>query len=150
MLRVSRLTDYAAAVMTCMAEHEQAVVSAVQISDETGLELPTVSKLLKSLGHAALVESFRGVNGGYRLARPAADISLAEIVVALEGPIAVTECGLGSGQCDREARCRVRGSWQQISGILDEALRAVSLADMRMRSPPRRRPVPHMAVIGGR
>ena len=86
MLRVSRLTDYAAAVMTCMAEREDDILSAVQIAEETRLELPTVSKLLKLLGHAALVESFRGVNGGYRLARRAADISLAEIVVALEGP----------------------------------------------------------------
>ncbi len=138
MLRVSRLTDYAAAVMTCMAEREDDILSAVQIAEETRLELPTVSKLLKLLGHAALVESFRGVNGGYRLARRAADISLAEIVVALEGPIAVTECSLGVGQCDRESRCTVRGSWQQISTILDDALRAVSLADMRKRSPSRR------------
>jgi FeS assembly SUF system regulator len=131
--------------MTCLAEHEDDVLSAVQIAEATRLELPTVSKLLKSLGHATLVESFRGVNGGYRLARGAADISLAEIVVALEGPIAVTECSLGMGQCDREVRCSVRGSWQQISTILDDALRAVSLADMRKRSPPRHavaRPTP--------
>jgi FeS assembly SUF system regulator len=124
--------------MTCLAEHEADVLSAMQIAEATRLELPTVSKLLKSLGHATLVESFRGVNGGYRLARGAADISLAEIVVAMEGPIAVTECSLGVGQCDREVRCSVRGSWQQISTILDDALRAVSLADMRKRSPPRR------------
>jgi FeS assembly SUF system regulator len=131
--------------MTCLAEHEDDVLSAVQIAEATRLELPTVSKLLKSLGHATLVESFRGVNGGYRLARGAADISLAEIVVAMEGPIAVTECSLGMGQCDREVRCSVRGSWQQISTILDDALRAVSLADMRKRSPPRHavaRPTP--------
>jgi FeS assembly SUF system regulator len=124
--------------MTCLADHEDDVLSAVQIAEETRLELPTVSKLLKSLGHATLVESFRGVNGGYRLARQATEISLAEIVMALEGPIAVTDCSLGMGQCDREARCSVRGSWQQISTILDSALRAVSLADMRKRSPPRR------------
>ena len=124
--------------MTCLAEHEADVLSAMQIAEATRLELPTVSKLLKSLGHATLVESFRGVNGGYRLAREAADISLAEIVVAMEGPIAVTECSLGVGQCDREVRCSVRGSWQQISTILDDALRAVSLADMRKRSPPQR------------
>ncbi|MEO7072482.1 MAG: SUF system Fe-S cluster assembly regulator [Rhodanobacter sp.] len=148
MLRVSRLTDYAAAVMTCLAQHEDDVLSAVQIAEETALELPTVSKLLKLLGHAALVESFRGVNGGYRLARSAADISLAEIVVALEGPIAMTECSLGSGQCGREASCSVRGSWQQISSILDDALRAVSLADMRRRSAPRRIASRRAAVVG--
>jgi len=82
MLRVSRLTDYATVVMTCIAAHPDNVLNTVQIADETRLELPTVSKLLKALGHAALVESFRGVNGGYRLARPATDISLAEIVEA--------------------------------------------------------------------
>jgi len=141
MLRVNRLTDYAAAVMTCLAEHEDEVLSAMQIAEDTRLELPTVSKLLKSLGHAMLVESFRGVNGGYRLARSARDISLAEIVVAMEGPIAVTECGIRAGQCDRESACAVRGSWQQISSVLDDALRAVSLADMARRLV-HRRPAP--------
>src|SRR6185312_3926468 len=75
MLRVSRLTDYATVVMTCIAAHPADVLSTAQIADETHLELPTVSKLLKALGHAELVESFRGVNGGYRLARPASAIS---------------------------------------------------------------------------
>ncbi len=146
MLRVSRLTDYAATVMTCMAAHEDDVLNAVQIAQATRLELPTVSKLLKSLSRAALVESFRGVNGGYRLARAASDISLAEIVVALEGPIAVTECSLGVGQCARESSCGVRGSWQQISTILDDALRAVSLADMHKRSAPRQIVARRLAV----
>lgn len=130
MLRVSRLTDYATVVMTCIAAHSDDVLSTAQIADETHLELPTVSKLLKSLGHAGLVESFRGVNGGYRLARPARAISLAEIVEAMEGPIGMTECGVTEGQCDREAQCGVRGSWQRISSVLDNALRAVSLDDM--------------------
>jgi FeS assembly SUF system regulator len=130
MLRVSRLTDYATVVMTCIAAHSNDVLSTAQIAGETHLELPTVSKLLKSLGHAGLVESFRGVNGGYRLARPADTINLAEIVEAMEGPIGMTECGTTEGQCDREARCGVRGSWQRINNVLDGALRAMSLADM--------------------
>lgn len=130
MLRVSRLTDYATVVMTCIAAHPVDVLSTVQIAEETRLELPTVSKLLKALGHANLVESFRGVNGGYRLSRPASEISLAEIVVALEGPIGMTECSAVEGQCDRESQCGVRGSWQKVNSILDNALRAVSLADM--------------------
>ncbi|NUR22552.1 SUF system Fe-S cluster assembly regulator [Frateuria sp.] len=129
MLRVSRLTDYATVVMTCIAAHPHDVLSTAQIAEETRLELPTVSKLLKSLGHAGLVESFRGVNGGYRLARPAPEISLAQIVEAMEGPIGMTECSV-EGQCDREAQCGVRGSWRRISNVLDGALRAVSLADM--------------------
>lgn len=130
MLRVSRLTDYATVVMTCIAAHSNDVLSTAQIAGETHLELPTVSKLLKSLGHAGLVESFRGVNGGYRLARPAGTINLAEIVEAMEGPIGMTECGTTEGQCDREAQCGVRGSWQRINNVLDGALRAMSLADM--------------------
>lgn len=129
MLRVSRLTDYATVVMTCIAAHPDHVLSTAQIADEAHLELPTVSKLLKSLGHAGLVESFRGVNGGYRLARPAASISLAEIVEAMEGRIGMTECTT-DGHCDRESQCGVRGSWQQINHVLDNALRGVSLADM--------------------
>ncbi len=136
MLRVSRLTDYATVVMTCIAAHPNEVLSTVQIADEARLELPTVSKLLKALSHAALVESFRGVNGGYRLARPAGEISLAEIVEALEGPIGMTECSVAEGQCDRESQCGVRGSWQLVNNVLDNALRAVSLADMLKPQPP--------------
>lgn len=140
MLRVSRLTDYATAVMTCIAAHPAEVFSAAQIADQTHLELPTVSKLLKTLGHAELVESFRGVNGGYRLARPASVISLAEIVEALEGPIGMTECTVAEGQCDREALCGVRGSWQRINNVLEQTLRGISLADM-LRPPPSRRKI---------
>jgi FeS assembly SUF system regulator len=138
MLRVSRLTDYATVVMTCIAAHPADVLSTAQIADESKLELPTVSKLLKALGQASLVESFRGVNGGYRLARPAADISLAEIVEALEGPISMTECSAGSGHCDRESQCGVRGSWRQINSVLDSALRNMTLADMLKPAPARR------------
>jgi FeS assembly SUF system regulator len=130
MLRVSRLTDYATVVMTCMAGHPDDVLSAAQIADAARLELPTVGKLLKSLGHAGLVESFRGVNGGYRLARPASEISLAQIVEAMEGPIGMTECSVAEGNCDRAPQCGVRGSWQQVSSALDGMLRGMSLADM--------------------
>jgi FeS assembly SUF system regulator len=130
MLRVSRLTDYAAVVMTCLAAQPAEVLSAVQIAECTRLELPTVSKLMKLLGHAALVESFRGVNGGYRLARAPDDISLAQIVEAIEGPLGVTECSVGVGQCDRESYCTMRDNWQSINAAVDDALRARSLADV--------------------
>ncbi|MBE1160643.1 SUF system Fe-S cluster assembly regulator [Dyella acidiphila] len=130
MFRVSRLTDYATVVMTCIAAHPDDVLSTAQIAEETRLELPTVSKLLKSLGHAGLVESFRGVNGGYRLARPAQEISMAAIVEAMEGPLGMTECSMSDGHCERESQCGVRSSWQHINHVLDHALRAMSLADM--------------------
>jgi FeS assembly SUF system regulator len=136
MFRVSRLTDYATVVMTCIAAHPRDVLSTAEIAEEAHLELPTVSKLLKSLGHAGLVDSFRGVNGGYRLARPAQQISLADIVEAIEGPLGMTECTLSEGQCERQAQCGVRGSWQRINHVLDNALRAMSLADMLQPAPP--------------
>lgn len=130
MLRVSRLTDYATVVMTCLAGKPGAVLSAVQIAEDARLELPTVSKLLKSLGHAGLVESFRGVNGGYRLARAPAAISLAEVVEAMEGPLGMTECSVSVGNCDRESHCSVRGNWQRINAAVEVALRGVTLADL--------------------
>lgn len=139
MLRVSRLADYASVVMTCLARHPGEVLSAAQIADDARLELPTVSKLLKQLAHAELVESFRGAAGGYRLARSPSVITLAEIVEALDGPIGLTECSAGHVGCEREAHCDVSRSWQGIGGAVDAALRAVSLADMlKPRAKPRR------------
>lgn len=137
MLRVSRLADYASVVMTCLARRPQAVLPAVQIAEETRLELPTVSKLLKQLAHANLVESFRGASGGYRLARTPNAITLAEIVEALDGPIGLTECSMGHAGCERESHCSVSRNWQGIGSAIDNALRAVSLADM-LKPPPRR------------
>jgi FeS assembly SUF system regulator len=138
-LRVSRLADYASVVMTCLARHDEAVLSAAQIAEETKLEVPTVSKLLKQLAHANLVESFRGAAGGYRLARSPRAITLAEIVEALDGPIGLTECCAGHSGCEREAHCNVSSGWQGIGGAVNAALRAVSLADMlRPAAQPRR------------
>ena len=134
MLRVSRLADYASVVMTCLARQPREVLSAVQIAEATRLELPTVSKLLKQLAHANLVESFRGASGGYRLARSPGAITLAEIVEALDGPIGLTECSAG---CEREPHCDISRSWRGIGGAVDAALRAVSLADMLRPTPKR-------------
>src|SRR5512142_1482318 len=107
MLRVSKLTDYATVIMTVLAGHAAAegaaaVVSAQDLGARAHLELPTVSKLLKQLAHAGLVVSSRGVNGGYRLARAAERITIAEIVTAMEGPIGMTECSAQSGLCGHE------------------------------------------------
>ena len=130
MLRVSRLADYASVVMACLARHPGEVLSAAQVGAETHLEAPTVSKLLKRLAQAGLVDSFRGATGGYRLARSAKDISLAEIVEALDGPIGLTECSLGHAGCERQSFCAVSRDWQGIGATIDNALRGVSLADM--------------------
>jgi FeS assembly SUF system regulator len=137
MIRVSRLADYASVVMTCLARHGDDVVPAGQVGEETRLELPTVSKLLKQLARAGLVESFRGAAGGYRLARSAQDISLAEIVEALDGPIGLTECSVGHAGCERQSYCAVAHDWQGVGSAIDNALRTVSLADMLHRRPAR-------------
>jgi FeS assembly SUF system regulator len=145
MLRVTKLTDYATVVLTVLAARPETVMSAVDLADQAGLESPTVSKLLKPLAQAGLVEGFRGANGGYRLARPAAAISLVEIIEAMEGPLAMTECSLHDGQCGISEQCGVRGNWRRINDVVADALRAVSLAQMLDDAP---RPQP-ISTAGG-
>lgn len=130
MLRVSKLTDYATVVMTCLAAAGGGVLSAQQLAERVRLEVPTVSKLLKRLAQAGLVTSFRGVNGGYRLARGPRAITIAAIVTAMEGPIGMTECSVHEGQCGHESHCGVRVNWQRISQAISAALESVTLADM--------------------
>lgn len=130
MLRVTKLTDYAALVLTVMASEPAAVHRAAGLAERTRLELPTVAKLLKPLAHAGLVCGIRGANGGYRLARAPEAISLIEIVEALEGPLGVVECSLHEGHCGRETHCGVRGPWRRINDVVADALRGVSLAQM--------------------
>jgi len=132
MIRVTRLTDYATVVLTVLASQpEEVVLSASELADLAGLEPPTVSKLLKLLAQADLVAGFRGTRGGYRLARTAADITLVEIVEAMEGPLAITECSrLDHSQCGIFHRCGIRAGWRRINDVIGDALRAVSLADM--------------------
>lgn len=131
MLRVTKLTDYATVVLTVLAVDPSLVLSAPELAERAGLETPTVSKLLKPLAQAGLVEGFRGANGGYRLARAAADISLIEIVEAMEGPLAMTECSVHEGgNCGIQDSCHVRANWRHINDVVADALRSVSLAQM--------------------
>ncbi|MEO8461474.1 MAG: SUF system Fe-S cluster assembly regulator [Dokdonella sp.] len=130
MLRVSKLTDYATVVMTCLAATADDVVSAQALAERARLEVPTVSKLLKQLAQAGLVDSFRGINGGYRLAHAPEKITVAQIVTAMEGPIGMTECSAHSGLCGHELHCGVRVNWQRISQAISQALDSVTLADM--------------------
>lgn len=121
--------------MACLARHPAEVLPAVVVAGETRLELPTASKLLKRLARAGLLESFRGAAGGYRLARSAKDISLAEIVEALDGPIGLTACRIGRAGCERQSYCSVSRGWQGVGASIDKALRTVSLADMALPAP---------------
>jgi len=130
MLRISKLTDYATVLLAALAYRPDECVPASRLAELTRLEPPTVAKVLKTLARSGLVSSIRGVNGGYRLAEPPEAISIAGIVSAMEGPIALTECGLESGLCSHESDCSLRGNWQKIGQTVENALAGLSLADL--------------------
>ncbi|MBD3816671.1 MAG: SUF system Fe-S cluster assembly regulator, partial [Halothiobacillus sp.] len=115
MLKISRMSDYAIVLLTAMARTEAAQSTARVLAVDTGLTLPTVGKLLKMLSAGGLLLSQQGRNGGYRLARAANEISLANIIEAIDGPIALTECFTVDHDCDREANCGLRPHWQAIN-----------------------------------
>lgn len=130
MLRISKLTDYAIMLMVELHTSDDQVLSAHNLAERSGLELPTVSKVLKLLVNDHLVASFRGPAGGYAFVREAADVSVAEIISAIEGPIAMTECSVEAGLCAQEDNCSLRGNWQRISVAVARAMEGVSLAEM--------------------
>jgi FeS assembly SUF system regulator len=129
-LRISKLTDYATVILASLAADAAGRRTAADIAQKIHLGAPTVSKLLKQLHHAGLVESTRGLRGGYRLARPANQISAATILDAMEGPLALTECSTGHSQCDLQASCSVGGSWQRINLAIRQSLHEITLAEL--------------------
>ena len=131
MLRMSKLTDYGTLVLAQLAANEGELASAHQVAADTRLAPPTVSKLLKALVRSGLAVSERGVRGGYALSRPADEISAAEIIDALEGPVAIPQCSSVHGLCDLEPSCRVGTAWQRINLSIRQVLDAVSLADLQ-------------------
>ena len=136
MLRISRLTDYGTVVLAQLTDRPQGFASAAEVAHATGLGLPTVSKLLKTLAKSGLVDSCRGSHGGYRLARDAALISAADVIDALEGPVSITDCSAHDRHCDLEATCSVGGAWQRINRAIRQALDEITLADLlRANSP---------------
>jgi FeS assembly SUF system regulator len=130
MLRISRLTDYATVLLAALAEQPERVQTATALAERTRIAAPTVSKLLKQLQRANLVTSTRGLHGGYQLARPATQISAAAILDALEGPVALTDCAAGHGNCGIEETCRVGRVWQRLNLAIRRSLYEVSLAQL--------------------
>lgn len=133
-MRLTAQADYAVVMMTAAARHcgVSGRLNATLLADETGIPLPTVQKLVSRLSGAGLIESTRGTGGGLRLARPAAAISLADIIEAIEGPIAMTACVDDGGRhdCCIEESCRVKPHWNVVNGAVKGALRGVSLASL--------------------
>jgi FeS assembly SUF system regulator len=130
MLRLSKLTDYGTVVMTYLARSADRLHAASEIAADIHVAAPTVSKILKRLARQGLVISHRGVKGGYSLARPAREISVVEIIDALEGPVGLTECGTSAGLCSQESSCSIRANWQHINGAVRQALAGVTLDEM--------------------
>ena len=131
MLRLNRITDYAVVVLTQMVREPDKQVTAPQLSEESSVPAPTVAKVLKALAKEGVLASQRGVHGGYRLARPAGDISMLEVIRALEGPVSLTACVDGAeGDCDVELLCPVRGNWDRVNTAIRGALADVTLEDM--------------------
>lgn len=131
MIKLSRMADYGVILMVQLARAPEQVTTATELTESTALPGPTVSKLLKQLSRAGLLDSQRGTNGGYTLSLPVNEISVADIVSALDGPIALTECMTADGAvCEIEALCPTRSNWRQINDALVGALDSVSLAEM--------------------
>jgi FeS assembly SUF system regulator len=133
-LRITRLSDYAIVVLGAAARMSPMSFTARVAAEQSGLPLPAVKKILKCLVREGVVESQRGIAGGYRLNRPATQIALAEVIDAIEGPFALTDCGqlpaAGEENCEYLKRCGVHANWARVSGIVRRALSSVTLADM--------------------
>lgn len=138
MIRLSRLSDYGIVLMSHLAGlGDDEPHNAREVASAAGLPQPVVSKLLKALAREGLLASHRGAKGGYTLARRPEEISTAQMITALEGPIGLTECTVHPGECRQEASCHVREPWQRINDVVRGALAEVSLADLAL--PPRAR-----------
>ena len=128
MLRLSKLADYGSQVMAYMAR-DGVVHSASEVATRLGMAPATVSKILKMLARENLVASVLGAKGGYMLTRHPREISMAEIIYAVDGPISITECS-GTSTCSLESTCSTRNNWQGINHIIHDALNKVNLAEM--------------------
>jgi FeS assembly SUF system regulator len=132
---MTKQADYGIVLLTHMARTPRRAdadrFTAPDLARDTSLPLPTVSKILKLLARKGLLESHRGVKGGYSLARDPRRISVAAMISALDGPIAFTECIEDTpGICSQESVCQLRGNWQRINLSVRQALEAISLAEL--------------------
>ncbi len=131
MIRVSRMADYGVVAMTHIARRAEDMHTAASVAQATGVPLPSATKLLKLLARHDILTSQRGAKGGYTLRRAAAEISVADLIVAIDGPIALADCLEGSpGHCGLESFCSIRSPWQKVTDAIRVALEEVSLAQM--------------------
>ena len=151
MIRLSRQTDYGIVLLSHLASTDETRLNATALSQATLLPGPMVAKILKQLVHGGLLESHRGVNGGYSLAKAPADVTVAQIIAAIDGPIAITDCVEEStDECSYEATCRVRGNWLRINEAVREALDAITLEEMARVEPAPPGSLPDVLISLGR
>jgi len=130
-IRVSKFTDYGIVLLSYFAHNpEKQPFSARQLSEESRIPFPTVSKLLKILTNTGLLDSERGRNGGYSLVKRPHEISVGQVISLLEGPLALTECSDKHGQCKIEGDCPVRNNWRKINRVVMKALELLTIEDM--------------------
>ncbi|MAR91557.1 MAG: SUF system Fe-S cluster assembly regulator [Pseudomonadota bacterium] len=130
MLRISKMTDYALVIMNRLAKSPATLLRMEQLAESTQLGLPTVRKLMRQLVAAGLVRSERGAKGGYQLARLPELISIAQVVSAVEGPLAITECCEDDGGCELSQGCEVAYHMPTINELIAQILNTISLTDM--------------------
>ena len=131
MIRLTRISDYGIVLMTQLAARgDHTPRNARQVATAARLPLPVVRKILKVLTREGLLASHRGSKGGYSLARSPEQISAAEMISALDGPIGLTECAVHPGQCEQEPSCHVREPWKRINAVVHHALNSVTLAEL--------------------
>jgi FeS assembly SUF system regulator len=130
MIILSKLADYGVIIASHLAAHPERQVTAGALAAETRLPRATVAKILKGLAHSGIVAGARGAAGGYRLARAAKDISVADVVASIDGAIGLTQCSVHAPSCERTEFCPTRPHWRRINEIVGTALSAVSLAEM--------------------
>jgi FeS assembly SUF system regulator len=130
MIILSKMADYGVIVATHLAADPARRMNAAALALETRLPQATVAKVLKSLAHAGVVVGARGASGGYRLARPAAAITVSDVVAAIDGAIGMTQCSVHAPSCERTNFCPTRPHWRRINLAVGEALAAVTLAEM--------------------
>ena len=145
MLRISKITDYGTLVLVHLAAKQGTQpCSATEVASDTRLSLPVTQKVLKILARGKLVNSTRGPDGGYALAKPADSISAADILDVLEGPVAITECSDTESHCELESNCQVGHAWQKISVAIRNALETIKLSDLH--NPPKEFPL-HYTIL---
>lgn len=132
MIRLAKLSDYGLLLMTAMARKSATPVhNARDLAANTGLPLPTATKVLKQLLQSGLLNSHRGINGGYSLAKAPTEISVADVIAAIEGPIALTECSIdGPGLCELDRSCPMKANQRVINDVVRGALQKVTLSDL--------------------